>query len=896
MKLLLKVDMIRLLHYFKKGCVLTMSKRSRFSCGIAFFLGFTGLLFLFFIFHITPFGSQHFLTSDLYHQYYIFHVWFGDVLRSGDWSRLLFDFTAGLGNPMLGTYAYYLSGPFSLLSVFFDENTMPLGITFILSLKIGCISASFYWFLTRYFKQHQTWYYLFSLFFAFSSFCITYLMNFMWLDQLIVLPLLCYSGLLFIHQNRIRPLFICLLLSFWVNFYNAYMAGIFLALFLLVEFFSHHSFSEWKQALKLMFKLAGLALLSFGLLAPFLIPTLLQLFTPGASTLSFNFEWVHSIFGLLESLTVGFYDGVETENIPPLYFGLFPLILALSFFFQPTIPLKERLLHLTLFIFLGLSFVFNPLYNFWHGFKSPAWFPGRHAFVFAFHGLYLASRTFKLQRKHPIARPVRQGLTCVFVGYLTLILLQTAEIIPTYFEYSDVSPLTISFLFLLLYSLLWCFLYQPNNKLSWRVLLYLGFFELFLATGMTFLSFTSDLTLVQGDVLDESLSISHEQLSDIDASSMFSRYHLNSPALNTSLLLGYPGVNSFNTLNHIQTIQVINHLTDHGGSAPTALHSNHFHPFVNSLLGVSYVVNFSKLPEFYLPTSTKNLYYNPYALPLGFRVNSELLTIEIEELNGANSQNTILNAMLGQSDDPINYIISTNSNLMSSTNLAFDSEYETFGILDDSKEASLTYHIYPKFDSSTYISFLFPRQNAQDITLTLNGKKIKDLSFSNLILSSNEVSELIFTCKANEDCVLTPPTAYQLDINSLKKALTQLQSESLQITEQNPTLIKGTITTKEDGLLFTSIPYNEGWSVTIDDQPTPLVPLIYRGFLGVELPAGTHHLTFTYTPLGFKEGCLFSLITLNGLTIYWICRKTFKKSNQLASINKGEEDHHLLGS
>ena len=101
---------------------------------LAFALGCLSFLTLFAVFNLEPFQRRYFLTGDMFHQYYIFHSWFGEVLRTGQFDAILYDWTAGLGNTMIGTMMYYLSSPFSLLTLFFNEESMPLGMTLILTL------------------------------------------------------------------------------------------------------------------------------------------------------------------------------------------------------------------------------------------------------------------------------------------------------------------------------------------------------------------------------------------------------------------------------------------------------------------------------------------------------------------------------------------------------------------------------------------------------------------------------------------------------------------------------------------------------------------------------------------------------------------------------------------
>ena len=864
-----------------------MSKQSTLRYGIAFLSSVTLFLFLFFILNVEPFNSRYFLTSDLFQQYYIFHTWFGDVLRSGDWNALLYEWTAGLGNNMLGTYMYYLSSPFSLLAVFFNKDTMPLGITLILTLKIGSITTAFYWFLTRLAQKHQWHAYFFALCYAFSGFTITYLMNLMWLDQLIVLPFLCYAALLFVHENRKRPLFIALVASFLVNFYTAYMTGIFIAFFILVEFFKTHPLSAWKSCLKLWIQLLAFALLTFTFLGALLLPTLLQLFSGSESPLSLNVEWLYSPLSLLETLTPGFYDGVQTQHLPPLYFGILPLIFTVAFFFQPDISFKERLLSLILFGFLFISFSFNPLYNFWHGFKSPAWFSGRYSFIFIFYSLYLAFRTFELQLKAKNTRPIRYSIGIIALSFLTLTLLQEINWFTPQHQDSSISSLLLSWIFLLTYSLLLWILLKPTCQLSWRCLFYAAFAEITISAGLILLLFAKDLTLINTSIFENILEEQTQVLADIQAltdelandSNDFSRYNLHSPLLNGSLLFDYPGVHSFNTLNNTSNIAVLNHLTDHTHFSSSAFFFSQFHPILNSLLGVSILHTPQELTEFYTPTVLNNLYSNPYALSLGFAANSQLLGLDLTQLDGLESQSLLLNALLGQLDHPTEFLTPAKVNIIGAENLEWNEDRFCYTLLNSDEPGIIDYQIYPQADTPTYLSITLPLQNSSDLTLTLNGHVYDELSTSNFIVLPSDVSEITFECTKESDCGIPTLNAFQIHEKAIQTALQTLQQSELKLTEQSSTSLTGTLSSEEDGILFTSIPFDKGWKATLNGESVPTLGVLHQSFLALELPKGEHTITLSYTPPGLKEGLLLSMMTCNGLAFY-VLFKFFKSQRR----------------
>ena len=856
-----------------------MSKKSLLRYGIAFLLGSTFFLLLFYILNIEPFQSRYFLTSDLFQQYYVFHTWFGKILRSGDWAALFYEWSAGLGNPMLGTYAYYLSSPFSLLAYFFDENTMPLGLTLILTLKIGSITTAFYWLLTRLAQQHQWSSYFFALCYAFSGFTLTYLMNLMWLDQLIVLPILFYTTLLFVHKKRNFPLLITLLISFWVNFYTAYMSGLFVALIVGVEFFKDHPWSEWKTFVKLLLKLMGLALTSFSVLAFLLLPTMLQLFSSNHSPLSFEFELLYSPLSLLETLTTGFYDGVQTENLPPLYFGLLPLIFSVAFFFQPEIPSKERKLHLAVMSFLFLSFLFNPLYNLWHGFKPPVWFAGRHSFIFIFYNLYLAFRAFELQSKQKTSTPLLFSFVIIFLYLSILTLAQWMGWVTLQHHNTIISSLLLSWLFLFLYSGLSWLLLKPSYTLSWRCLFYFGMLEVPLNAGLVLMLFSKDLVLIDTSQFQDLLTEHQTLLTEIktfEHSSTDSltapRYNLNSGILNSSLLFDYSGLHSFNTLNNPSTIPVLNHLTNHVQFGNSTFFFSQAHPILNSILGVSYLYSPSSLTEFYLPTPNQSIYYNPYALSLGFKAHSDILDFDLSRVPAVTSQSALLNALIGTTADPTPFLIPAKTEIIGAENLEWLDE-ALYEHLNTEEPASLEYHIYAQSDQPLYLYFPLPLQNSQNLSLTLNGVEHESLQTSNFIPLTEAVTELKFSCPKNEPCGLPKPEAYHLNKEALQEAFLKLQETQLQITEQRSNHLTGTISFEEPGILFTSIPFDKGWHATINEEEIETISLVNNAFLGLKLPAGNHVIELTYTPPGFKLGLFLSITSFNGILIYALFKK-----------------------
>ena len=90
---------------------------------------------------------------------------------------------------------------------------------------------------------------------------------------------------------------------------------------------------------------------------------------------------------------------------------------------------------------------------------------------------------------------------------------------------------------------------------------------------------------------------------------------------------------------------------------------------------------------------------------------------------------------------------------------------------------------------------------------------------------------------------------------------------------------RGQITTDRSGVLTSSIPYSTGWSVKVDDHPAKTVRT-NQAFLGVWLPRGKHHVTFTYQVPGLLTGAKVSLIGLIWLSCAALVSIIWKKKSK----------------
>ncbi len=337
------------------------------------------------VFGIVPFGGKTLLISDLDNQYIEF---------MGEYRRMLlgegsffYSWNAGLGMNFTALIAYYLASPFNFLLVLFPADRLPLAVSVITTLKLGCAGLAFGVYLKHRFGTSGSVLTVFSAFYALSMYAVGYAFNIMWLDALIWLPLLCALIEKLIGDERFfatLPLLTALFaLSFISQFYTAYMTGVFCALYLLARLFARNI--PWKRSLTVCVRFALCAGIAAGLSAFLLVPTYFVL-KNNMGLMGQSFPEVGVGFSLLalpRKLFLGSWDGTK-DCLPHLYCGI-PAIAGLAaYFISGQIPRREKIASALLGLILILSFWFKPLDFLWHAMDHPSWFPYRYAFLFTF--------------------------------------------------------------------------------------------------------------------------------------------------------------------------------------------------------------------------------------------------------------------------------------------------------------------------------------------------------------------------------------------------------------------------------------------------------------------------------------------------------------------------------
>lgn len=333
----------------------------------------------------VPFGDKSLLIMDMSGQY----VEFYNALKFGD---VFFSWSKTLGTNYIGVFAYYVSSPFSLLTLLFPNEAMPLCITLITVLKIGFAGMAFAIYGTKQFQLKDNIAIVFSCAYALMGYNIAYSMCLMWLDAVLWLPIILLGIEKIITDKQwklfVASLFMCLI----SNYYISYMVILFSGLY-----FVSRCFEERLGANAFLYR-AGVYVLggcsAAGAGAFFLLPTFLSQFDGKLvdSTMDYGSLYTFAWPDFFHKLFLGGYDSITNSGAPFVYCGFPVAVLALIFFFLPDVNWRNKLSGGVLLGFMALSMHLAPLDKIWHVFQYPNWFPYRYSFLFSFVVISLACR------------------------------------------------------------------------------------------------------------------------------------------------------------------------------------------------------------------------------------------------------------------------------------------------------------------------------------------------------------------------------------------------------------------------------------------------------------------------------------------------------------------------
>ena len=357
-----------------------------------------GIMYLAYaLFEVHPFGDGSVLVLDLNGQYVYYYEAYRDAIL-GDGS-MVYDWSRNLSGSMFGIFAYYVASPFMLLVCIFPRTAMCGAIETIQLLKIGSAAAAFAFYVRRNSRRmpKNLSVVLFSTMYALMAYMVVQLMDPMWLDGLIYLPLICHGVRRLINDGKLLPYIIPLALMFIAHFYIGYMIGFFTFCWFIASYFGEEGRLLPKRCWSSLFRFAGgtiTAILAAGVVLLTVYNSLklgkLEFTTPDWS-MATQFDYLTFVTKLFPMS----YDTVYPEGLPMIYCGTAVVIMLPLFFMNSQINVKRKATFGILTAIMTIFMYIRPVDIVWHGFQVPNWLPYRYSFAFSFLLVLMAFEAFE---------------------------------------------------------------------------------------------------------------------------------------------------------------------------------------------------------------------------------------------------------------------------------------------------------------------------------------------------------------------------------------------------------------------------------------------------------------------------------------------------------------------
>lgn len=854
----------------------------------AFLIPVIILLILYIVRNIYPFGDRSYMRVDFYHQYAPFMKEFAHKLKTG--GSLLFSWQNGMGINYWAQYAYYLASPINWLIALGPEQYIVEMMNATMALRSGLAGLCMFLFLSGKYEKKEWVTIGFAILYALSGFYFAYACNIIWMDCFALFPLAAL-GVDNIVKGKSGKLYgIAMGICTVSNFYMAVICGLCLVLYF---FWAEITAKEnsFKKFLKAGFTFLFVTIVYVAVAGVILLPVFLALQETPSGASEFPKEWRTNFiwYELLERFLVNAESITKGSDLPNAYSSVFILLALPLLCCNKSVPLREKIATVVLFVFMCFSFWGNIPDYIWHGFHFPNSFPARQSFFIIFLSIAVMYRFYMLRNE------CHKAAVGIVSGIQLMILIAGWIFLGKDNDGAGAEIYLVSILFILGYVLI---LVAEKENLT-RVFSGMMLAMLILESVVNTFNTGLDSVVIRDKYRESDVAVA-EMLEDIEAEEgdAFFRFEKWSrKTVNDSAWQHYNGISYFSSTVRRDVCDFYKQFGFRFSNGSYSFQGAT--PFAASLFGVKYMMDekewqpaanytVAKYTTEHYKDGEKDfyLYTNPDALPLAFVVDSSLdERFEFpEKRNPFLVQNTFVNCVLENEEE----LFESLKTYKKETVLEEVEDGEGIeAVLDgegSEENADVTANCVEVEPGDNL--FLFVRNGVEKITVTTRNtetdeesvQKFDGLNFRQVVPlgiteyprevavrpDGEESSEVImYACRMNQDVyekVLGKLGEYPLEFHKIKDGKMEASLNST------------------GGTVFTTIPYDEGWQVTVDGENVNCYAW-EKTFLAFDVTEGSHEVKFTYIPPGFQEGCTISLVGIL-VTILLLMRKKEKLEKQ----------------
>ncbi len=848
-------------------------------------LSFIGIMLTYITLNVFPFGDHTVLIIDMHHQYVAFFSLLKEKtmeLFSG--SSLVYSDSLGLGSSWLSLFSYYLSSPFNLLMILFPREALTEAIALATVLKITSAGVTFAIFARGVFKRNDFSVVAGGVAYSMIAFFIGHSWNLMWLDPLILLPLVCFG----LHKllDEGKPLLYCVTLALVLltNYYIGYMICVFLVLYYLAVAISEEGKPSVSDRLRHFWRFCYGSLIGGGISAVLVIPTFHSLMsTSGAEDqfareLAANFD----LFSLFQRTLFSAYPSMRGDNLPNIYCSVLAVLLLGLFLTCDKFSLRRRVAWGGLVGVMALSMSVNWLNFAWHGFHFPNDLPYRFSFLMSFAMLCVGMQVIS----HLSDLDPKRVLACFGVILAMLMFEQNAGD-----GKADFRMIYVSLFFFVIYAVV-IGLHAAGHM---RRALCCSILALFVFAEVT----ANASVVIQTLDANEYFTERHNFVSDHDINAqmvdtiedyledddnMYRMEILPRKTCNDPALFGYSGITVFASSNPKATTTLMGKLGYAINGVNSYLYKN-YTPVSDSLMGVKYIV--LQTPDVHYDDlvyteqsviadgECRYVYQNLNALSKMYLVRNNIVNWAWQSDNPYHVQNSFVSNATGIDGNVwnvVDYAASTDGTVSgegsSITGYNCDAKINgTFFTMSgigssDSYEFTVSQTIAEEGMHSVYVDC----RAAESISIRCNnGTYTSSPNEPNTIDLGplQEGTSVEVTIRTDLSSVVGNVFLASVNDEVFHQAIEELSAGQLYDVDYKEGNITGKVNCQSANgqMMFTSLTYDSGWTVRVDGEKVDTFAL-GDGLLCFAVPQGEHTIKMTFLPSGLIIGAVISVICL----------------------------------
>ena len=781
------------------------------------------LLIMFYFQGLYPFGSKTIIQVDADYQYVptLYKIW--DIFHNNH--NMFFDFLVGNNIYTSLIIQGGIFSPITLLINLVSRSNIIKFFDILVIIKMSLLSLTSYIYFKNTFKVNSIYHIIFSICYTFSGWVLLNYFNIMWLDDIILFPLI----VLFLNKLLKEGKYIGYLITLTLSLIFSYYISIFILLFILIYSFIYIKlYVSNTKSKKIAITLGITTLLSI----------LISSFSIGPA--------------IMQTLNSSRFDGISNtylfnNTINKLLYLMFNPVLIIYFIkLISKIKSKDKNIYfyVIMFILLSIGVILEPINIMLH--LGSYWsFPYRYSFltlfIMASGGLYYIEK-YITDNKFDISSLIYSISSIILLGIgIYAVVIYNKEIIASQItlDFDDIEV----FKKILVITLLFCSSTLlssqiPYNKLKYIIMIIISIIEI---TSYTYLCMHYErgyFLTTNTQELYNNIKLENNNLT---------RYKIDYPYVSPdySFILGVPTIDNWLHIIPSSQIEVYKHMGYYVSG--TLVRSNGGTIFTDNLLNINNIITNKDLGEDYILINTANNGYKNYqyknTLPYGLIIDNK-------------ESNNTFNNIFEYNNYLYKYLFNKNDNLIDSTTInniekeisdnnitisfKYNIDYQGYVYLDKSIISGKVNNIYV---DGNYLSI--PESKAGLIYL---GNLTSGEHNITITLEETNYIDSISIGSINRDKYIEFVNTYQNNIN---------------VSYSNNKLNINVLNNEDNKMLFLPINNIKGYQV-IKNNKVVNSKTCLDNFMCIDLDNGNNNIVVKYHDPYIK---IFSIISIIGIVL-----------------------------